>query len=337
MKKCVIYLLSFLFVLQCHICHAQQAVVTYVYSDSQNTPLAEADANGNIVTTYDYLPYGVSAPNMGEAPNGPGYTGHVNDPDSGLAYMQARYYDPASGRFFSVDPAGVESGNSTTFNRYSYANNNPIVYTDPDGRQSTMDAGVWATEAVMAQQSPQQVQRLNEQNVGQLKIVAASLATMAASPAAGFVARTAAAVVTDSLAAGSVTTGLMANGSSVVASGAIVAEAVAAVNGMPGPSEPAFTGISLEAKATTFSANQIKADMTSGQAIENLAANGYAKAVSQSGTVTVMSKGESVYTFYPGSTGGGVAGAPTGIPSASLTVGGAKKPITKIRFNEEGK
>ncbi|RCS28551.1 RHS repeat-associated core domain-containing protein, partial [Rhodanobacter denitrificans] len=68
------------------------------------------------------------------APNGPGYTGHVNDPDTGFVYMQARYYDPAVGRFISTDPVGPGVGNAFNFNRYGYANNNPIVNMDPDGR-----------------------------------------------------------------------------------------------------------------------------------------------------------------------------------------------------------
>ncbi|WP_460877787.1 RHS repeat-associated core domain-containing protein, partial [Rhodanobacter koreensis] len=71
---------------------------------------------------------------LGMAPNGPGYTGHVNDPDTGLVYMQARYYDPAVGRFISTDPAGLSAGNTFNFSRYAYANNNPVVNMDPDGR-----------------------------------------------------------------------------------------------------------------------------------------------------------------------------------------------------------
>ena len=74
---------------------AQAGTVTYVYSDPQGTPLAEADAQGNITATFDYRPYGAQA--MGQPPSGPGYTGHVNDPDTGFVYMQARYYDPARG------------------------------------------------------------------------------------------------------------------------------------------------------------------------------------------------------------------------------------------------
>ncbi len=112
----------------------QAGTVTYVYTDAQGTPLAKADANGNIIATFDYAPYGAQA--LGTPPSGPGYTGHVNDPDTGLVYMQARYYDPATGRFLSVDPVGPSPGNTFNFNRYGYANNNPINHTDPDGRQS---------------------------------------------------------------------------------------------------------------------------------------------------------------------------------------------------------
>jgi len=115
-----------------------QSTVTYVYTDQQGTPLAEADANGNITATFDYAPYGSQA--LGNAPNGPGYTGHVNDPDTGLVYMQARYYDSATGRFLSVDPVGPAAGNTFNFSRYAYANNNPIVNMDPDGRCSSTDA-----------------------------------------------------------------------------------------------------------------------------------------------------------------------------------------------------
>lgn len=51
--------------------------------------------------------------------------------------MQARYYDPVIGRFYSNDPVGtmghLSGGNIQGFNRYAYANNNPYKYVDPDG------------------------------------------------------------------------------------------------------------------------------------------------------------------------------------------------------------
>ena len=106
---------------------AHADTITYVYTDPQGTPLAKADANGNVIATYDYTPYGVIA--LGTPPNGPAYTGHVNDPTTNLVYMQARYYDPAVGRFLSRDPIGQKGG----FNDYAYADNNPITHADPTG------------------------------------------------------------------------------------------------------------------------------------------------------------------------------------------------------------
>ena len=53
--------------------------------------------------------------------------------------MQARYYDPVIGRFYSNDPVDAIRHLSNAegikgFNRYSYAINNPYKYTDPDGK-----------------------------------------------------------------------------------------------------------------------------------------------------------------------------------------------------------
>ncbi|MEI5639963.1 MULTISPECIES: RHS repeat-associated core domain-containing protein [unclassified Pseudoalteromonas] len=52
--------------------------------------------------------------------------------------MQARYYDPVIGRFYSNDPVDamghLSSGNIQGFYRYNYAYNNPYKYTDPDGK-----------------------------------------------------------------------------------------------------------------------------------------------------------------------------------------------------------
>ncbi len=119
----------------CSALHAQsQGTVTYVYTDPQGTPLAEADANGNITKTFDYTPYGTTA--LGTPPNGPGYTGHVNDPETNLVYMQGRYYDHATGHFLSVDPTGPSAGNVFTYNRYAYVSNNPIGNVDPNGKQT---------------------------------------------------------------------------------------------------------------------------------------------------------------------------------------------------------
>ena len=79
-----------------------------------------------------YEPYGATA--VGDVPQSIGFTGHVNDPDTGLVYMQQRCYDPIAGRSLSVDPVMTDAKDGNFFGRYHYANNNPYKFKDPDGR-----------------------------------------------------------------------------------------------------------------------------------------------------------------------------------------------------------
>ncbi|HYH05982.1 MAG TPA: RHS repeat-associated core domain-containing protein, partial [Thermoanaerobaculia bacterium] len=64
------------------------------------------------------------------------FTGHERDSYQ-LDYMHARYYDPMLGRFLSVDPArrSADAREPQSWNRYAYADNNPLKFTDPNGRE----------------------------------------------------------------------------------------------------------------------------------------------------------------------------------------------------------
>lgn len=105
--------------------------VTYYYTDPLGSPLVTTNAGGQVITSLDYAPYGRQV--LGAAQQGPGYTNHVNDVESGLIYMNARYFDATAGRFLSVDPVAPSSGNTMNFNDYAYADNNPIRNFDPLG------------------------------------------------------------------------------------------------------------------------------------------------------------------------------------------------------------
>jgi RHS repeat-associated protein len=109
----------------------QAAQLTYYHTDALGSPVAEIDGEQN-VTRFSYEPYGARVD--GSFTDQPGYTGHVGDSHSRLIYMQQRYYDPMIGRFLSPDPVTVNRVNGSNFNRYGYANNNPYLYYDPDGR-----------------------------------------------------------------------------------------------------------------------------------------------------------------------------------------------------------
>ena len=110
---------------------ASTRTVTYVHTDTLGSPVAKTNANGDVISRTRYEPYG--AVNQGATPT-IGFTGHVNDADTGLTYMQQRYYDPMAGRFLSVDPVLTDGKTGNGFNLYVYAENNPYKYVDPDGR-----------------------------------------------------------------------------------------------------------------------------------------------------------------------------------------------------------
>lgn len=109
-------------------------IVEYIHTDHLGNVVAVTDENGNVVETSEYEPYGyvLNRP-MGDSP---GYTGHVEDAATGLVYMQQRYYDAGIGMFLSVDPVTAYSNPVGQFNRYRYANGNPYLFKDPDGRES---------------------------------------------------------------------------------------------------------------------------------------------------------------------------------------------------------
>jgi RHS repeat-associated protein len=64
------------------------------------------------------------------------YAGYRYDEQTKLYYLMARYYNPYTGVFLSLDPVRGDVKNPLTMNRYNYANNNPVMNVDPDGEFS---------------------------------------------------------------------------------------------------------------------------------------------------------------------------------------------------------
>ena len=130
------YLLSTLLLVLAGIASAEIETVTWLHTDHLGSPLMARDAQGNTLWQEDYSPWGerLAAPSANSADIG--YTGHYEEADIGLTYAQARWYDPAVGRFLSADPVGFSSGGVKHSGRYDYADLNPFLYVDPDGRDA---------------------------------------------------------------------------------------------------------------------------------------------------------------------------------------------------------
>ena len=90
------------------------------------------DAWGNIVSTS-----GTLASTLGQY-NPFRYRGYYYDEETGLYYLQSRYYDPVVGRFISPDSTdflGI-TGTTLSYNLFAYCENNAVNNVDPSGALS---------------------------------------------------------------------------------------------------------------------------------------------------------------------------------------------------------
>jgi RHS repeat-associated protein len=114
------------------------ATTRYLHTDALGSPVARSNASGGLINRTRYEAYGNVAAGVEPGPGVGllGFTGHVQDQETDLVYMQQRYYDPIAGRFLSVDPIVTDADTGKLFGRYHYAESNPYSYIDPDGRLS---------------------------------------------------------------------------------------------------------------------------------------------------------------------------------------------------------
>jgi len=108
------------------------AVTTWLHKDHLGSIAAVSDAAGAAILRKTYAPYGQGLGQAGSHVEPKDYIGERLDAETGLLYLNARYYDPALARFISADPSDpVRPG--VGLNRYAYAGNNPVAYADPYG------------------------------------------------------------------------------------------------------------------------------------------------------------------------------------------------------------
>ena len=101
-----------------------------------------------IYAKYRYLPFGEADSTYHfTVTNNVRFAGRELDPETGLYYNRARYYDPQLGRFVSEDPIGIAGG----LNQYAYGFNNPVDVRDPSGTcPCAIPLAYWAYAAAAA-------------------------------------------------------------------------------------------------------------------------------------------------------------------------------------------
>jgi RHS repeat-associated protein len=104
------------------------STVYYYHQDQLGSTRAVTDATGTISASYSYDAFGNLNAQTGNISNPFLFSGQYRDAESGLYYLRARYYDPATGQFISRDPELA-----STWEPYSYVAQNPLNATDPSG------------------------------------------------------------------------------------------------------------------------------------------------------------------------------------------------------------
>jgi len=117
----------------------------YLARDFQGSVMAIYDENAKVVERRLFDPWGNIVKvqdingNITEGENAKlifldrGYTGHEHFTEVGIIHMNGRIYDPMLKQFLSPDNFIQDPENSQSYNRYGYAWNNPLLYTDPSG------------------------------------------------------------------------------------------------------------------------------------------------------------------------------------------------------------
>ena len=129
----------------------------YYITNLQGDVMRIVDASQNIVTSYDYDPYGkvISATGTLANINPLRYRGYAYDQETGFYYLQSRYYDPETGRFLNAD-SFVSTGNGIVgYGMFTYCCGNPITYNDAHGTQAVALTPLGGESGTYTGSSPQ--------------------------------------------------------------------------------------------------------------------------------------------------------------------------------------
>jgi RHS repeat-associated protein len=112
-----------------------EASRTYIHHDAQGSTRVLTNGTGEVVATRTYDGYGNVTGHTGTTSSLLGYAGQYTDSDTGLMYLRARVYDPATAQFLSPDPA-----TELTHAPFTYATDDPVNRSDENGLGYEPDA-----------------------------------------------------------------------------------------------------------------------------------------------------------------------------------------------------
>jgi RHS repeat-associated protein len=121
---------------------------SYLHHDQLGSTRLITSQAGAAIGSSTYTAYGTPAAGWGAATTPLGYAGQYTDSETGFQYLRARYYDPNTDQFLTVDPKDM-----TTQERYAYVQDDPANYTDPNG-EVALEEAPGGPSSTASQQSP---------------------------------------------------------------------------------------------------------------------------------------------------------------------------------------
>ena len=109
----------------------------YFHGDALGSMRLLTDANGDVILSKSYQPYGAVLGSTGSGASSYGFTGEWVDGSTGQVYLRARWYAPSMGRFLTQDAWEGEYTQPMSYNAWLYAYANPINLVDPTGLSSS--------------------------------------------------------------------------------------------------------------------------------------------------------------------------------------------------------
>ena len=101
--------------------------------DGQGSVRELSDTDGQVTDTYIYDAFGNLLSKTGTTANDFLYTGEQYDANTGFYYLRARYMNPSTGTFTSMDANAGTIFDPVSLHKYLYANANPVMNRDPSG------------------------------------------------------------------------------------------------------------------------------------------------------------------------------------------------------------
>ncbi len=106
--------------------------VSYYIYDGSLSVRALTNEAGAVTDTLIFDAFGNATTKTGSSDNPYGFQGEEQD-ETGLYYLRARYMDPATGSFTTMDTYGGSLSDPMSLHKYLFANSNPVMYCDPSG------------------------------------------------------------------------------------------------------------------------------------------------------------------------------------------------------------